>query len=98
MNSNIDIKYFRILALVEGTSFLILMFIAMPMKRLMGMPEAVRAVGGIHGMLFLMYIYTLFTVSMAHKWPAKKAFLAFLSAVIPFGPFWFERKYLKTNS
>lgn len=98
MNNNIDIKYFRLLAIVEGTSLLVLMFIAMPMKRLMGIPDAVRIVGGIHGMLFLMYIYTLFTVWVAHKWPAKKAFIAFISASIPFGSFWFERKYLKTNS
>lgn len=93
--NNLDIKWFRILAILEGTSLLILMFIAMPLKRMMGMPEAVRIVGGIHGMLFLMYFYTLLTIWMSHKWPLKKAFTAFIMASIPFGTFWFEKKYLK---
>lgn len=94
--NNLDIKYFRVLAIVEGISLLILMFIAVPLKRLMGMPEGVRFVGGIHGMLFLMYLYTLFTVWKTHKWPAKRALVAFIAAIIPFGSFWFERKYLKS--
>ncbi|MES2769863.1 MAG: DUF3817 domain-containing protein [Bdellovibrionota bacterium] len=92
--NNLDLKYFRILALAEGSSLLVLMFIAMPLKRIFGYPEAVKIVGSIHGILFLMYMYTLLTIVINHKWPAKKTLLAVIMSSIPFGSFWFDRKYL----
>ena len=51
-----QIRVFRMIALAEGISFLTLLFIAMPMKYFMGMPEVVRVVGSIHGVLFLLYV------------------------------------------
>ena len=51
-----QIRVFRMTALAEGVSFLTLLFVAMPMKYFMGMPEVVRVVGSIHGGLFLLYV------------------------------------------
>jgi integral membrane protein len=51
-----SIGRFRLIALTEGVSFLILLFIAMPMKYLWHNPSAVRTVGSIHGALFVLYV------------------------------------------
>lgn len=90
----IEIHYFRLLGILEGTSLLTLLFIAMPAKRIFGEPALVKHVGLAHGILFLMYVYTLFTVALDLKWSWKRSLLAFIVASIPFGTFWFERKYL----
>jgi len=40
-----QIRAFRMTALAEGSSFLLLLFVAMPMKYVMGMPRVVTVVG-----------------------------------------------------
>ena len=49
-------KIFRAISLIEGLSFLTLLFIAMPLRAYLGMAEAVYYVGWIHGVLFIAYI------------------------------------------
>jgi len=82
-----QIRAFRIIALAEGISFLILLCIAMPMKYFMGMPEVVRVVGSIHGVLFLLYVGLLATLHMRQRWPVMFSLYALIAAVIPFGTF-----------
>jgi len=89
-----DIARFKIIAKLEGISFLLLLFIAMPLKYGMDMPLAVKYVGWAHGLLFVLYILLLIVVSVNHDWKIKKIFLAFVAALLPFGPFYFDKKYL----
>ena len=84
-------KHFRTVAYLEGSSFLLLLFIAMPMKYMMGMPLAVKMVGWVHGLLFVVYVVLLGMVRAEQGWSAKKTALAFLAAVLPFGTFVFDR-------
>ena len=51
-----QVSAFRMTGLAEGVSFLTLLCVAMPLKYFMGIPEAVRVVGLIHGILFLLYV------------------------------------------
>lgn len=81
------IRAFRITALSEGSSFLVLLFVAMPMKYVMGMPIAVRIVGTIHGMLFLLYIWQLAKLRTKYQWDNRFSFSALLAAILPFGTF-----------
>lgn len=81
----------RVIALVEGVSFLVLLFIAMPLKYAAGMPMAVKIVGGIHGGLFLLFLLAVFHAMDEAKWPLSRAFVAFVASVVPFGTFWFDR-------
>ncbi|MEL6132983.1 MAG: DUF3817 domain-containing protein, partial [Bacteroidota bacterium] len=46
----------RIIAFAEGVSFLVLLFITFPLKRLMGIPEPNFVVGMAHGLLFILYV------------------------------------------
>jgi integral membrane protein len=82
-----QIRVFRTIALAEGSSFITLLFVAMPMKYFMGMPEVVRVVGSIHGGLFLLYVGLLAAIHFRQRWPVIFSLYAFVASVIPFGTF-----------
>ena len=86
------IGQFRVIAKIEGISFIILLFIAMPLKYMMGIPEATKVVGMIHGGLFLWFIYAQFIASQEENWGAKFNALAFILSLIPFGTFYLDKK------
>lgn len=91
-NSKKMLHRFRMIGIAEGISFLLLLFIAMPMKYFMQIPEAVKFTGWIHGALFITFIYFAFEVMTSLKknfvWFVK----AFAAAIIPFGTFIFDRQ------
>jgi len=88
----------RVIAILEGWSFLILLGIAMPLKYMAGLPEPVRVIGMAHGVLFIAYILLVIQVKLQHRWPVRKAFLAMFASVIPFGTFYVEKKWLRERS
>jgi integral membrane protein len=88
--------WLRITAFLEGVSFLLLLFVAMPLKYLAGQPAMVRQVGMIHGILFVAFLALALVVKDAERWPMRKAALAILASVIPFGTFWAEFKLFRT--
>jgi integral membrane protein len=90
-----SLKTFRIIALLEGISFLVLLFIAMPLKYMLDMPQPVRITGMAHGVLFVAYVCWLIMVTLKLKWPVKKAFIAFLASLLPFGTFILDARVLK---
>jgi integral membrane protein len=77
----------------EAVSFLVLLGVAMPLKYAAGMPLAVRIVGLAHGLLFLLFVMTLIRVTGEERWPRRLAILGFVASFLPFGPFWFERRW-----
>lgn len=83
--------------IAEGISFLVLLLVAMPLKYFMDMPMAVKIVGWIHGLLFVIFI----ALAYAYKDEKNKSFgwfvLAGIAALIPLGTFWFDKK-LKTET
>ena len=85
------LRQLRLVALLEGTSFLALLFIAMPLKYLAGLPLAVRIVGSVHGVLFLMFMAALYRAGSERGWPPRRWLIAFVSSVVPFGTFMFDR-------
>ena len=64
----------------------------MPLKYLAGKPEAVRAVGSVHGLLFVVYVLLVLVAARRFRWKASRVLLALIAAVVPFGPFWFDAK------
>jgi integral membrane protein len=77
----------RVIGFVEGVSYLLLLFVAMPLKYLAGLPMAVRVVGMAHGILFLLFVAAVVHVATSRRWPVRRTLWAFTSAVIPFGTF-----------
>lgn len=86
----------RIIAMLEGISLLVLLGIAMPLKYIAGIPEAVRIVGMAHGILFILYVVLLIQVAVERNWSFKKSILAFLASIIPFGTFYADAKWFRS--
>jgi integral membrane protein len=89
------LKFFKIIALLEGISLLALFFFAMPMKRIFGQPEYIFPVGLTHGLLFIAYIITAVMLKYEEEWSGKKLAIVSVASIIPFGTFYIEKKYLK---
>jgi len=53
---NSSLKIFRIIAFLEGTSYIALLFIGMPLKYLLNNDIIVKILGMPHGILFIAYI------------------------------------------
>ena len=86
---------FRMIGIAEGISFLILLLIAMPLKYIFHMPEAVKVFGWVHGALFVSFIYFAFEVMGILKKSIGWFFKAFAAAIIPTGTFIFDRQLKK---
>ncbi|AKQ46368.1 membrane protein [Rufibacter radiotolerans] len=89
---------FRTVAVLEGISYLILLFIAMPLKRLAGIHEVQKYVGWAHGLLFILFVALLLQVWVTYKWSFYKVVVAFISSLIPFGTFILDRRLEKEET
>ncbi len=92
---NTPLARLRAIGLVEGTSFLVLLLIAMPLKYLAGQPLAVKYVGWAHGVLFVLYLLAVLETWIARRWPFGRAFLAGAASVVPLGPFFLDSLVLR---
>ncbi len=90
-------KRFRWISLIEGASFLILLFIAMPLKYMLDIHLVVTYVGWAHGLLFMIYIYIVFPTAKQLNWNFSRTFFALVASVLPFGPFIFDRNLKKSQ-
>lgn len=98
---NRALKSLTIMGYLEGTSFLLLLFIAMPLKYMMGITEAVKYIGMAHGVLFIAYILILLGAATKIKMPIWAMPAGVLGSFLPFGPFIFDhvlKKSLKKTS
>ncbi|MEO7176180.1 MAG: DUF3817 domain-containing protein [Saprospiraceae bacterium] len=77
----------------EGVSYLVLLLIAMPLKYMADMPQAVKIVGSLHGVLFVLYMIYLLLGAVKLKWPFSLLVKAFLLSLIPTGTFFLERLF-----
>lgn len=85
------LRRFRLIALLEGVSFLVLLGIAMPLKYLAGMPLAVRVVGLAHGLLFVAYVGLALALLVRRQWTPWRAAEALGLSLVPFGTFVLDR-------
>ena len=95
MNNTVDI--FRRVAFAEGVSYLVLLFIAMPLKYGLDMPLAVKYVGWAHGVLFVAYIAFGGLAALKDKWSIQFSAVAFIASLVPFGTFWLDKKLAKDS-
>jgi integral membrane protein len=89
---NEAIHALRRTGIVEAISFCVLLFIAMPLKHSAGFPLAVKIAGWLHGIFFVAYCIVLYRAQKVCRWPLSRSALLFGSAVIPFGPFYMDRR------
>jgi integral membrane protein len=91
---NLSVKQFKIVAILEGASFLILLGIAMPLKYIFDLPATTQVVGMAHGILFIVYVLMVVLIRKQLDWNIKVTLLALAASVLPFGPFVVDRKLL----
>ena len=86
---------FRIIAFLEGASYLLLLFVAVPIKCNMGDPTYVKLLGMPHGILFVAYIGFAFYLKQEQNWNLKTLAIVLLGSILPFGTFYVDKKYLR---
>ena len=87
--------FFRVVSFLEGTSYLLLLFVAVPIKYWMDDPHYVKLLGMPHGLLFVTYLVITFLIKSELKWSNKTLGVVMLASVIPFGTFYVDKKYLR---
>ena len=86
---------FRIIALLEGISYILLLFIAVPIKYCAAEEFYVKLLGMPHGLLFTAYIIFAFLIKKRKGWSKKEFRMVILASIIPFGTFYIDWKYLR---
>ncbi len=89
--STLIVKRFLFIGKLEGYSYLLLLFVAMPLKYIFKMPEYVFLVGYLHGILFIGFMILLALMFFKVKLDFKKSTIAFLLSLLPFGTFYLKR-------
>lgn len=88
------LKIFRIVAFLEGISYLLLMC-ASVYKRTNGDDSFVKLLGYPHGFLFVGYVALAILLQSTYKWDFKTMAIILAGSLIPFGTFYVDHKYLK---
>ena len=91
------LRVFRYIAILEGISYL-LFGVTMPLKYVYEIVEPNYYIGMAHGMLFLLYCALGLSSAVQYKWKFGFSVMVFLAALLPFGTFYLEAKYLKRYS
>jgi len=94
------LKIFKVVAILEGISFLVLIANMLILKN--NNPELyhtiVRPFGMSHGVLFIGYVVLAFLLRKSQNWDAKTLGIILIASLIPFGTFYIEKKYLANNA
>jgi len=91
------IARFRTISMMEGISFVLLLFVAMPLKYYYGIPEAVKFVGWAHGLLFIAYFAFMIGAMAVTDWGWIKKNVVLLASLVPFMPFFVDRALKKDD-
>ncbi|MCB9547605.1 MAG: DUF3817 domain-containing protein [Myxococcales bacterium] len=86
------LRTLRLVALLEGCSFVLLLAVAMPLKYAFDLPQAVRVVGMGHGVLFILFCLVTLRVSAAQGWAGGRTARTLLASLLPWGPFLLARE------
>ena len=85
----------RLIGFLEGTSLLLLVLVAVPMKYFYNSSSLVQITGPIHGSLFLLYCINTVSVSITYHWKFKEVtWKVLIACLIPFGTYYVDRKIL----
>ena len=87
---------FRIVSLLEGISYLLLLFIATPIKHFQDDATYVKMLGMPHGILFMLYVVLAIVIKKEMNWDNKTLGIVLVASILPFGTFYIDKKYLRS--
>ncbi len=90
-----ELEKFRLINKIEGISFIILIFIAMPLKYSFGYPIATKIVGMAHGLLVFVFLYQVLEAQKEAGFTWKETGFYTLLSLIPFGSFYTDKLLAK---
>jgi integral membrane protein len=88
------INIYRLTAFLEGVSYILLLFIAVPIKYLLNEALYVKILGMPHGILFILYILFSIISKIKYNWNFRKFLVISIASLVPFGTFYIDKKYL----
>lgn len=86
----------RVLSVVEGSSYLLLIGLGMPLKYMYDMPLPNKIIGYAHGLLFVLFCISLLSVGLRYKKSFGWMFIQFVASLLPFGTYVTDVKMLKS--
>lgn len=91
------IKTISTIAIAEGISY-ITFAITMPLKYGFDILWPNKIVGWVHGALFILYIYAMWVGSRKYQWTRMNTLIALAASLIPFLPFWVEKRIIRKDA
>ena len=88
------INIYRLTAFLEGVSYILLLFVAVPIKYLLNEAFYVKILGMPHGILFILYILFSIIAKIKYNWNFRKFLVVSIASLVPFGTFYIDKKYL----
>ena len=86
----------RIIAFLEGLSLILLLFVAVPVKYVLGDKFLVTGIGPVHGALVLLYLINTFSAAVEYRWRfTHTTWKIIVACLVPFGTFYVDRKIFK---
>tara|TARA_B100001250_G_scaffold412137_1_gene442573 strand:+ start:27 stop:323 length:297 start_codon:yes stop_codon:yes gene_type:complete len=90
--------YFKMVAILEGVSYILLLFVAVPLKYWVGDEQYVQMLGMPHGLLFVAYLVLAYLLKNTEKWSSKDFIIIMLASILPFGTLYVDWKYIGSLS
>ena len=89
------ISLFRTIAFLEGVSYVLLIFIAVPIKYYGNEEKWVKMLGMPHGVLFISYVLLAVIIQKKMNWKLWELCIVLICSLLPFGTFYADKKYFK---
>ena len=86
----------RIIAFFEGLSLILLLFVAVPVKYILGDRSFVAGLGPVHGALVLLYLINTFSAAVEYRWQfTQTTWKVIVACLVPFGTFYIDRRIFR---
>ena len=88
---NNPIARLRLMGMLEGTTLVALLLIAVPLKHVFDQPLLVMLLGPLHGFTFVIYQFVLIDTVSGGGFTAREITRSVLVAIVPFATFFNDR-------
>lgn len=90
------IRSYRILGFLEGLSYILLLFVGVPLKYIANNDAWVKALGMPHGLLFIAYVFLTIVIHSKLNLNNLTTLKLLIASILPLGTFYTDRKIVST--